>query len=205
LLNRIPGIRSRASSAPAAGCVRLTRRARPGHAFTLVELLVVVGIIGVLVALLLPALSKARASGQTALCLGNLRQIMNAFQLYENDNKQRLPDPTASQQSWESLLQTYLQSREPFHCPSDGGLYENLRSSYDWRDTSDPLTTAAGRFAVEIRRSDAVIAFDALPEWHARGTINAGHFDGSARTRDYEECLKDLDQPLGASVSPKNP
>jgi len=203
LLNRYPGNSSRATSAPAAGCVRLVGRARPGCAFTLVELLVVIGVIAVLVALLLPALSKARASSQTAVCLGNLRQIMNAFQLYENDNKQRLPDPTAAQQSWESLLQMYLQTREPFHCPSDGGLFENLRSSYDWRDTSDPLTTAAGRFAVEVRRADAVIAFDALPEWHAKGTINAGHFDGSARTRDYEECLKDLDLPLGARASNK--
>jgi prepilin-type N-terminal cleavage/methylation domain-containing protein len=201
LLNRNPGNRPRAISAPLAGCVRHKRVVRTGGAFTLIELLVVIGVIGVLVALLLPALSKARASSQTAACLGNLHQIMSAFQLYENDNKQRFPDPTAAQQSWESLLQMYLQTRDAFHCPSDGGLYENLRSSYDWRDTSDPLTTAAGRFAVEVRRNDAVIAFDALPEWHAQGTINAGHFDGSARTRDYEECLKDLDLPLGAHAS----
>jgi prepilin-type N-terminal cleavage/methylation domain-containing protein len=201
LLNLYPGNRSRAPSAPAAGCARLQGAAPAARAFTLVELLVVIGIIAVLIALLLPALGKARASGQTAACLGNLRQIMNAFQLYENDNKQRFPDPGAAAQSWESLLQGYLHTREAFHCPSDGGLFENLRSSYDWRDTSDPLTTAAGRFAIEIRRSDAVIAFDALPEWHSKGTINAGHFDGSARTRDYEECLKDLDLPLGARAS----
>jgi prepilin-type N-terminal cleavage/methylation domain-containing protein len=201
LLNRRSGNSSPAASVPAAGCVRQSRALRSGRAFTLVELLVVIGVIGVLIGLLLPALSKARASSQTAACLGNLRQIMTAFQLYAYDNKQRFPEPGAVAQSWESLLQTYVHTREAFHCPSDGGLFGNLHSSYDWRDTSDPLTTAAGRFIVEVRRPDAVIAFDALPEWHAKGTINAGQFDGSARTRDYEECLKDLDLPLAGYES----
>ena len=104
---------------------RASRESNRIHAFTLIELLVVIAIIGILAAILLPALGAAREASRIGHCASNLNQIYKGLQLYGDTNKEKLPYAfklaTADDQaSWANRILEFTGSASNlFLCLSD--------------------------------------------------------------------------------------
>ncbi|HWB19199.1 MAG TPA: type II secretion system protein [Phycisphaerales bacterium] len=107
--------------------------------FTLVEVLVVMGIVALLVALLSPAISKVRAEGRSTQCMSNLRQIYQAVMVYRNGADQLLPyaaplpaeTPTGLVGGLPDALQKIIDKKsEVWWCPEDFDNQENVGLSF---------------------------------------------------------------------------
>jgi prepilin-type N-terminal cleavage/methylation domain-containing protein len=136
------------------------------RAFTLVELLVVIGIIALLVAILVPTLGKARQAAQRVACLGNLREVSNSIRLYALANRDHVPIGYRANQAkqFDSMIYSgtskhfvifgllYVANAMPrpevFFCPSENDPRSMMSTSLNpWPPGVDPNTNVASGYA----------------------------------------------------------
>jgi prepilin-type processing-associated H-X9-DG protein len=124
--------------------------------FTLVKLLVIVAVIALLLAMLLPVLSRAGEKGRASSCVSNLRQIGIALAAYADESAERYPfaagelawdslDPLSGSHCWMQQLTRYVGNRKTYRCPSDDisefSYFLSARAAYiaagNWRASTD--------------------------------------------------------------------
>ncbi|MDB6053110.1 MAG: hypothetical protein JWN25_633 [Verrucomicrobiales bacterium] len=110
-----------------------------GDAFTLIELLVIIAIVGLMAALLIPAMGRAKEKARRATCSNNLRQINLGLRMYADGSEDSAPhtsdvkDPAFSLMGYKRLIKSYLglnatssQRDKVFACPSDTFYYDDI-------------------------------------------------------------------------------
>lgn len=171
-------------------------------AFTLVEALVVIAIVGLLAGLLLPGLARARGLGQSTSCLGNLRQVGVALQVYVQDNDNRMPvmrdrllgpepgtNPFTASNALpgpDEVLLDVLGNVQVLRCAGDRQrIFERTGSSYAWNSLlngqdADRLKV----MSLELEAHEVPVFFD-KEGFHrfrgARHAVNYLYADGHLR------------------------
>lgn len=177
---------------PAKSCYHVRRGRRRG--FTLVELLVVCSVIGILLALLLPAVSMVRAASRRSQCQSQLHQIGLALDQYLESQGRNgrfphaamMPSVTPTLPGISTVLSPHIgRNVEVFACPDDPRYFAAERTSYEY-----PVRRMAGKTRDQLRKrrngqlrpsGEVILLYDFEPVHGERGVAgsrNAIYLDG---------------------------
>ena len=144
------------------------------HGFTLVELMVVIGIIAALAGILFVVFSSARESARRQVCVSNLRQIGQALQMYRADWNGIEASPGQELEYWQLgvpageahlnyFVEHYCKGWAIFRCPS-ASIPPTQLNSYPWYPgPDDPSISASWKAWVKKRGEEAMVT---LCDWH---------------------------------------
>jgi prepilin-type N-terminal cleavage/methylation domain-containing protein/prepilin-type processing-associated H-X9-DG protein len=142
--------------------------------FTLVELLVVIGIIAVLVAILLPALAKAREAGKDANCKSQLRNLGQALVMYANENRGKVPqDPNGGVWLWDVGYPTRDGmvrkggTRKTLYCP----FFPEQDSDTLWNFSGDYMVIGYFYLGRRLNPANPTLASGSMPTLLGRGYV----------------------------------
>ena len=164
---------------------------RPRRAFTLVELLVVIGIIAILISILLPALNRARDKARSIQCMSNLRQIYMFCAMFAQDNKGLLPRP--------GINEVVRGLGQPL---PGGDLQEALNRTTNWAQHGSGLADfeigALWRYipSIEVRKQMVLCPGD-NGEQVRYGSITRVEGDGTGRNFSYSMNSNISPDPAG--------